>query len=262
MSVISYCISPETFYTASNVYNIIPCTIKKFLLPLSIGGIFILLMVLAGFWQLDRAKQKLEIKAGYARALEQPVYSIAESDVLPEAALYQRIRLKGHFINEHQFLLDNQVYSEGLNKQIGYDVITPFVIGNGQTVLVNRGWVAAGSNRDQLPNVNIRVDGQKQEITGLVSIPMPGYRLGEMDADLRWPRVIQYIDFDKISARLQQKIHPSLIILDAGQANVYHYHWKLIADNPEKHYSYALQWFGMALALVILLFILFKRNNI
>lgn len=240
-------------------FDITSGSVKAAWLPFFVGAIFIVFMLLAGIWQLDRAKQKNELRAAYEQALQQPIERVARLDALPKKGKYQRILIAGNFLDEHQFLLDNQVYGDGLNKQVGYDVLTPFVTSEGQSILVNRGWVPLGSKREKLPDVNTRE--QYYEIRGLLTVPAKGYRLGEMDADLRWPRVIQYIDFDKIAARLQREMYPALMVLDAGQSVAYAYHWKLIVDSPQKHYSYALQWFGMALALAVLLFITLKRKS-
>jgi surfeit locus 1 family protein len=98
-----------------------------------------------GFWQLDRARQKRELIAafeqggGEAQTLDQ---ALARG---LDAALYRHVRVEGHYEGARQFLLDGQIVGEG---QIGYDVLTPFVLDGGRgTILVNRGFVQQDANR-------------------------------------------------------------------------------------------------------------------
>ena len=51
-------------------------------------------------------------------------------------------------------------------------------------------------------------------------------------------------------------------MLDEDQPDGYRRDWQPIVYGPEKHYGYAAQWFGMALATIILFFFAtIKRNK-
>src|SRR5262245_45833771 len=64
------------------------------------------------------------------------------------AAGVQRTELKGSFHGFSVFL-DNKTY----RGRAGYQVVQALRASDGKNVLVNRGWIAAGPRRDQLPQV-------------------------------------------------------------------------------------------------------------
>ncbi len=76
-----------------------------------------------GLWQLDRAHTKEYMEERLRlRSQETPhdLHSLLrEGDDLSDFP----VRLRGHFLNEFNFLLDNRTHRQ----QPGYEVITPFV---------------------------------------------------------------------------------------------------------------------------------------
>ncbi len=70
---------------------------------------------------------------------------------LDAADRFRRIAVSGRFEPSRQFLLDNRSHAG----KPGYEVLTPFVLDDGQRILVNRGWVPFRGYRDQLPDVSM-----------------------------------------------------------------------------------------------------------
>ena len=109
------------------------------------------LLLVLGFWQLERATEKREMLVEFQRQQTLPPQSVnqlslMEFDGLPD---YQRISAEGVFDNDHLWLIDNKTRSG----QVGYELVQPFSIMGGPLVLVNRGWVKAGRLRSELPEV-------------------------------------------------------------------------------------------------------------
>jgi cytochrome oxidase assembly protein ShyY1 len=209
-------------------------------------------MLRAGFWQLDRGAEKIRMQRQIETATAQPVLHIF-GDLPPPASLrYRQIRIDGHYASARQFVLDNRVRTDAAGRaQVGYHVITPFVTGAG-TLLVDRGWVPVGSGRERLPAVD--VDGDERTILGTVTVPGQGFRLGSMDSSDAWPRLIQFVDYGLLGERLGDAVYPALIVLEGERVDGFEYDWKPLLGGPEKHYSYAVQWFLLCGALVLLYF--------
>ncbi len=215
-------------------------------------------MIRAGFWQLDRAAEKIRMQQKLEEAGRQPVLHIFGDLPAPETLRYRQIRIAGHYRSDQQFLLDNKVKIDSTGAHVGYHVITPFVTDAG-TLLVDRGWIPVGEDRGHLPEVT--VDGNERTILGTLTLPERSFRLGGIDSDWNWPRVIQFIDYELLAQRLDDKLYPAVIVLAGDRVDGFDYDWQPLSRGPEQHYSYATQWFLMCAA-VVLLFIWFSARRI
>lgn len=203
-----------------------------------------------GFWQLDRARQKTALQARFQAASELPYVPVATVDpTLPESR-YRQVSAVGRYDNEHQILLDNQV----INGQPGYQVFTPLRLeGQRQALLVARGWLPLGASREQTPDITVNV--ASIGIKGRLSQPSnPGLCLGEPATAPRWPRVVQCIDYNELSALLGYPLLPAVILLDPAAPDGYHRDWRVNFGEfgPERNRAYAVQWFALAAALLII----------
>lgn len=165
----------------------------------------------------------------------------------PESWRYRHVKLTGRFDNARQFLLDNQV-SRG---QVGYDVLTALRLPEDQgRVLVDRGWVPLGANREVLPDVAVSAD--KISIQGAVYVPYAqGYSLGGMaTGETGWPLRVQFIDFKQMGARLKAPLAVMVIRLDPEAPYGYRREWEVVPFGPARHLGYAVQWFALACALL------------
>lgn len=200
-----------------------------------------------GFWQLHRADEKRELQRQFDALRAQA--PLAAAQLTDNAAPYTRVQLAGHFDNAHSFLLDNRV-SHG---RVGFEVLTPFIT-DGQTriVLVNRGWIAGDPSRQTLPTIPPE---QK-------SIALHGYIYRDSDNRLvapeaaakNWPRMIEQIDIDAMQQQLGASALPYTVRLDADSPAALMAEWPVVTSSPERHTGYAVQWFAMATALVLLWF--------
>jgi len=103
-------------------------------------------------------------------------------------------------------------------------------------------------------------------VSGQLSVvPRPGVRLAAAPSgDDRWPRVLNYPEQATIERALDRKVLPGLVLLDADQPDGYERAWQARTDmGSERHLSYAVQWFGFAIAAIALFIVLgFRRGQL
>ncbi len=208
-------------------------------------------LVALGFWQLDRAEQRQALIDAYeARDAGEPV-ALHRDSGLP-ADVPRNARARGVYDGERQFLLDNQMHQ----RETGYHVLTPLRLeGRQVAVLVDRGWVPLGDSRAELPEVP--APGGEQSIDGHIDRgPPTGIRLGGMaDGESGWPLRIQYIDYDELESRLGYRLLPIVFRLDPEAEEGYAREWGPMfreGFGPERNHGYAVQWFGLATALLVI----------
>jgi surfeit locus 1 family protein len=224
-----------------------------------------LLCVRLGLWQLDRAAQKRALLA--ADAAQTARLPLDLNVVEPTVADERRpVVARGRYETRWQFLLDNQVEQH----QAGYQVLTPFWLSSrpGVAVLVNRGWVPQGARREVLPPVSV-MDDERVLRGQWVAAPGVGLRLGSaLGSSLAWPRVIQYVDWDALQLLWREangdassvRLLPWIIRLAPEAEDGFVRRWQVVSMGPEKHTGYAVQWFGVALASVVLLGVVLWRE--
>jgi len=210
-----------------------------------------------GFWQLDRAEQKKALLSQYGGKAEQTVFRL-EADLGSTRGLnYRSATVTGHYDNRHQMLLDNRTQAG----RVGYEVLTPFLIReSGVAVLVNRGWVPLGQTRDRLPDVD--VSGQPRQIAGRIRIPPEKvFMLGEEGPRQGWPWRIQQIRIKALSGELGRPLLPVVLLLDADEPDGFVRRWKPLAGfGPERNIGYAVQWFGLAITLLVIYLVVNTRR--
>lgn len=214
-----------------------------------------------GMWQLQRADEKSAIATRWEQRKLQPPVALQRVAVDDTAELeYLPVTLSGQFLAGQYFLLDNRIY----RGRFGYEVLGILLLNGGeQSVLVNRGWIAGDSSRQSLPEVPL-ISGPVT-VLGHVYVP-PGapYLLAELALERGWPKRIQAIEIDKLEQVVEgvagAPLFPYSVRIDPGQSAALAVDWQVINISPEKHTGYAVQWFTMALALLI--FFVLRSSNL
>lgn len=218
----------------------------------TIAGIFFLSSL--GVWQLLRGEEKKQIQQEIEhRKNSEPIaFSFPITD--PASLRFQRFRVQGKFISNKQFILDNR-YS---NHQVGFNIITPFkLLDSDKVVLVDRGWLPLKGPRDQLPN--IEVEENLRTLVGAAYVPYgKAFSLGAIDSSITWPRLIQYLDFKQLGTRLGYEVLPLTLRMQAEQPDTYKAQWVTIASSPNRNWGYAVQWFAMALTVLIIFLVMHR----
>ncbi len=185
--------------------------------------------VLLGNWQSGRAEDK---RAG--------------------AAAEKRVALRGSLVTRHTVFLDNKIH----RGRAGYHVVQPLRLANGRHVLVNRGWIAAGPRRDQLPEVK----------TPAGEVSVEGVRLARFPRAMSaGPRpegpVWQNLEFDEFAAWSGLQLEAFALEQHAALEDGLAREWPRADAAVDKHRSYALQWYSLAALSVVLFFALgFHRD--
>ena len=208
-----------------------------------------------GAWQLHRASQKNDMLERFGRE-EEVVEIAAVLDAGPDEVRYRRVRATGQYLAERQFLLEGMT----LEGRPGLHVLTPFELRDGRLVLVNRGWIPEPVTRDILPE--LPVAGAPRTLTGRVVHYMePGIRLaGEVSEG--WPRRVLYPTPDDIAAQLGRDVAEHMVWLDAAEPDGFRREWKPVEFGPARHIGYAVQWFGLAVTLVLIYLVMtFRRRR-
>lgn len=204
----------------------------------------LLLLLSLGVWQLNRGWQKSHIVSQLASPSQD--YQMLEKIPTDFTALeYRSVSLQGQWQNEQVFLLANRIYQQ----QLGYEVFTAFRLTSGQLLLINRGWIALNQAKTLRAATN--------PPQGILYAPKKGYTLGEAITDYsnQWPKVSLYWDNAAFNQVLGEPILPLVLVLDQQHPASFTRIWQPVVVTPERHYAYAMQWFGLALVLVIFGFI-------
>jgi surfeit locus 1 family protein len=214
---------------------------------IAIGGLLLLAALFArlGEWQLQRAAETRALGARFAAAAEEPALERAP-DAVTDALRFRRVRARGHYVPERQFLLDNRIHDGAA----GYEVLTPLALAGDdhRWVLVNRGWVAADGDRRVLPDV--AVDSAAREVGGRIEhLPRPGMRLGvgPVDAAAGPVVVVVYPTTQELGALLGEPLLDYQLLLDDSAPDGFVRDWRAPGLAIERHYAYAGQWFLLAL---------------
>jgi surfeit locus 1 family protein len=210
------------------------------------------LFVSLGRWQWHRGEAKQQTWADFEREMRLPPVDAPSS--LDAAPRYQAIRMRGHFDAQHQFLLDNRFFKG----KVGYEVLTPFALVDGRRILVNRGWVPFLGHRDRLPDISMSRDSLEAEVsvTGrLDEMPSAGLASGRAPptTDASWPKLTSFPTYEELEAALRAKLERHVVLM-TGRGDNFDREWTPAGLPPDRHFSYAIQWWGFALVLLVLYF--------
>ena len=201
-------------------------------------------------WQVERAGEKEQLQTVYNLRRSAPPVTL--SALTPDNRLNgSNVQLAGYFDNEHSFLLDNRV----LDGKVGYEVITPLrLVSDGEwaMVLVNRGWLEMGRTRDMAVDI-ATFEGLTKAYVWIYVPEGEMFSLASELTESGWPRTVQQVDVSSFIAELKtaEKIFPHLIRLDQSSIGALPRNWPVVNMRPEKHTGYAVQWFIMALAVLV-----------
>lgn len=211
-----------------------------------------------GRWQWGRGVEKAALWTAFASQSMSDAQAARGAD-LGRLPRFAAVSLRGRYEPERQFLLDNRTH-EG---RAGYEVLTPFVLDDGTLVLVNRGWVPFGGFRDRLPDIGFD-PGATRDVRGrLDALPSAGLAVGRSQptSGEAWPKVTSFPQMGELASALGQELPPQVLLLDAQAPWGFVREWRPPGMEPERHYSYAIQWWSFALAVGVLFAVLNVRKT-
>ena len=218
-----------------------------------------------GTWQMQRlAEKEALISAVDSRLGAEPVpVPPAESwsDLDLEALSYQPVSLTGAFrYNQTVTVFTSLANARGPASGPGYWVVTPFVLADGGTVFVNRGFVPqdfqeAAVTDGEGDEVQVTISGllRPAEAPGMMT-PVP-----DMSNRIEWVR-----DPGRLAAMVDPAlapIAPFYVDLPAGPAGDLPQGGETVIEFPNNHLGYAYTWYGFAIVAVVMLGFWFAREH-
>jgi surfeit locus 1 family protein len=235
-----------------------PATARRSFRPALLPGVLALLAIAAtvslGNWQTRRAEEKLALGRELDAAGRGPMLSLPAAAVDVRGYAFRRVSVRGEYLPMHTILLDNKV-RRGV---AGYQVLTPMKIAGGEVaVLVNRGWVAAGTRRDVLPQISTPAGIATVEGVAVV----PGSHIVELDAKTEDGIVWQNLVLARYAKWSGLALQPVVLQQTSDTADGLVRVWERPDTGADKHRGYAFQWYALALTLLIIYVALsFKRT--
>jgi surfeit locus 1 family protein len=206
------------------------------------------LFLALGVWQWQRGQVRQadwdEFAHSNAPALEAGASSLARQP------RYTRVRVRGQFDGERQFLLENISHGGAP----GYQALTVLTLPDGPGLLVNRGWLPFSGYREQLPDLSLpaEVNGVPTSVTGRIAgLPVAGLPSGQAAPAQqgKWPRVASFPSMAQLESAYGRPLLPVVLLLDADSGPGYVRDWRPAGLPPERHIGYAVQWWCFALLL-------------
>jgi surfeit locus 1 family protein len=217
---------------------------------------FLVLTLWLGNWQSGRAETKRALQTRYDVAMQGAPIHVGDTLLDRDSVLYRKLEVRGVFDAAHTILLDNRIH-KGV---AGYHILTPLIIDGGSlAILVNRGWVAVGRSREQIPlpptpRGLVQLEGMAVD---------PHSRYLELMHTAVQGRVWQNLDFARYAATTRLKLQPVLLLQTNPLADGLLRDWPRPDTGVSMHVSYAIQWYSLATTLVVLWLVLnIKRHRI
>lgn len=210
-------------------------------------------MIWAGFWQLDRAQEKIIINQHMTAGIKQTPEAIEDWQQLDD---YQPVKISGNYVNNH-FFLANQFHKG----QAGFNVYTVFRTDSGIWLLINRGWSVSDE-------IAVEVSPEATSIEGFIAAwPRPGVQLGEQEFSDKERQRVTYLPLAQTKVLLIQRLCGSadcrildrVIKLSPNAEQGFVRDWQAPMMTVERHRAYAFQWFGMSLVLGFIYFIYLRK---
>lgn len=213
---------------------------------LVIAGVVV--MVMLGLWQLDRLAERRDFNAQVESRIDLPDTSIGE--LIPAGAEpaaseieWRTVVATGTYLPGEQFAVVNR----SQNGRAGDNVVTPMVLDDGRTLIVNRGFVPLGFEPPDPPVGTVAIRGvvrpSQERRTGQLSDPAEGVLtevqrldIERLEPQLTGPVIGVYVDLLESNPAEPDGLPEPVVRPD-------------LSDGP--HLSYAVQWFIFASAVAL-----------
>lgn len=220
--------------------------LKPRLLPTAVTGVCLCILLSLGVWQLRRNGETNAKIAAFAERLDAPPLTEAELDRSPAELWHRQATVDGTFRSEPTFLVGRADASRA-----GYGIVQVLDLGDGRSMLVDRGWVAHPRLAEGLGKL------EAEGVASGVLMPLEGADLRPLPAQdgipERWPTgsgaaMARKVDGTLVPALLVQgeELHPSK---RSSPDTLFVRRWWVRPDT-RPHLEYAATWFAIALVLL------------
>lgn len=218
-----------------------------------------------GTWQMQRLAEKEALIAAVDERLSAAPIPVPIAEQWPrldlEALNYQPVSLTGAFrYNQTVTVFTGLSNAKGPASGPGYWVVTPFILAEGGTVFVNRGFVPEDFQEAAV------MDGEGDEVQVTISgLLRPGEAAGFMTPA---PDTSNRIEWVRDPVRLAAMADPALapvapfyVDLPAGEPGELPQGGETVVEFPNNHLGYAYTWYGFAIVAVVMLGFWFARQR-
>ncbi|MDX3136195.1 SURF1 family protein [Streptomyces europaeiscabiei] len=221
-------------------------------------------MVRLGIWQMHRYEERSarnQLVADALAAKPVPVERLTSSGhTVTSGERYRTVTAKGRFDTDDEVVVRRRVNADD---EVGFHVLTPFVLDDGKVLLVNRGWIPAdGPSQTAFPRIPAPAGGEVT-VTGRLMPDETTEASGIKDLKGLPDRQIMLINSGREADRLGVQVLGGYLAQTAPEPK---------GDTPEQldspgdenaalNYAYALQWWLFALGVPLGYVILVRRER-
>ncbi len=193
-----------------------------------------------GQWQLRRAAQKEYLQAAISSKNTLPALDSRALSAIKNIAIemHRPVSVQGVWQPAQTVYLDNRP----MNGRPGFWVLTPLALeGTGQMILVQRGWVPRNFNdRARLPEV-VTPPGLVTVAGRIAPPPSKLYEFKGVDTG----RIRQNLDLGAFRVESGLPLLDASVLQTGAPSEGLLREWAAPNLGVDKHYGYALQWFGL-----------------
>lgn len=215
--------------------------------------------VFLGSWQMERLAEKEALIAAIDERLDAPAVPVPPAanwaELEPASYLFQPVTLTGAFrYTQTVTVFTSLGDAKGQYSGPGYWVVTPFVLSDGGTVFVNRGFVPSQYQEAAIMGDLHGDDPGSVTVSGLFRAPeSAGFMTPE-------PNMSDRIEWVRDPQRLADMVDPVLapfapfyVDLPASAPGELPQGGETVISFPNNHFGYALTWYGFAIVAVVML---------
>jgi surfeit locus 1 family protein len=205
-----------------------------------------------GWWQLDRADQKLNLQADLDRRGALPPLTVSElaaDDDAAAAQVHRRATVSGTWRADLTVHLDNRQMAG----RVGFFVLTPLLLPDGTAIVVQRGW-RGRDFQDRSRLAPLPTPAGVVEVGGRLA--RGPARLYEFDGAASGP-IRQNLDLAAFALETGLRLRPVSLLQESPADDGLQRDWARPAADVHKHYGYAFQWFALC-ALIGGLYVWFR----
>ncbi|TLM87701.1 SURF1 family protein [Pseudarthrobacter sp. NamE5] len=221
---------------------------SKWLGYLLLAAIFASACVFLGRWQMDRRAETLaEINRVVTNYSATPIAftdAREQFDRLDPAMEWTQVELKGSYLVDGQRVVRNRP----MNGQPGYEVVVPFRLTTGETVVIDRGWLPIGNKNPGSPDSV--PEPPPGEVTAVVRLKHPEPELQRSAPEGQ----LASIDLAAYSAQLGYPLLTGAygqLASETPPAAEMPFPFPKPSTEEGTHLSYSLQWFAFGVLMFV-----------
>ncbi|WP_316762271.1 SURF1 family cytochrome oxidase biogenesis protein [Streptomyces herbicida] len=220
-------------------------------------------MIRLGFWQEHRYQERSARNQLVSDALNAKPVSVEKltspGHTVTSGERYHTVTAKGRFDTDREVVVRRRTNSDD---EIGYHVLTPFVLTDGKVLLINRGWIPAnGRSQTAFPEIPAPPRGELT-VTGRLMPDETTAASGIKDLKGLPDRQIMLINSEQEARRLGAQVLGGYIAQTAPEPK---------GDTPELigrpgkedaplNYAYMIQWWLFAAGVPVGWWVLVRRE--